>query len=510
MKTRQRLLVLFAAIGVLLVLVVVYVSIHSEPQAMHTAQYPIKHIIIIDKENRSFDEMFGLFPGADGASSAHLSSGKFVLLGHTPARLLLDISHSGASAMLAVDHGKMDRFDSLPGAVQDGKDIATSQLHKADIPNYWRYASAFALDDRFFSTIMGPSFPNHLVTVAATSGNTIDNPHGQLVRAWGCDGGPHSVVNGIAPNGTHFLTRPCFDFQTMPDLFQRYHVSWKYYAPRQFSFGYVWNALDAIKHIRYSSLWNTNVIRDTTFTTDISSGHLPQVSWLVTSARQSDHPPASICLGERWSVQVINAVMRSRYWKDTAIFLTWDDFGGFYDHVAPPREDYISLGPRVPTIVISPYARPHYIDHSQLEFDSFLRFIEDDFRLPSLSDRDQHAPSMLSSFDFRQKQLPPLILTPRQCPRSAYVTSSQLSGQVIRTSVHHSLYSVVMRINGNTLVTVLFGPHFTLQGRLGARLSFDQIRPGDRIVTAGTPDPQRALVYTTTSLIDLTRRERKS
>jgi phospholipase C len=116
--------------------------------------------------------------------------------------------------------------------------------------------------------------------------------------------------------------------------------------------------LDAIKHIRFGPLWKTNVVRDTTFIKDVQSGHLPQVSWLVTNALESDHPPASICLGENWTVRQINAVMKSRYWKDTAIFLTWDDFGGFYDHVAPPHLDYISLGPRVPTIVISPTPGP--------------------------------------------------------------------------------------------------------------------------------------------------------
>jgi phospholipase C len=251
MKDKQRLAFFFCAIGISLVLGIAYTSIRREPEPIHSAQYPIRHIIIIDKENRSFDEMFGLFPGADGTSSAHLSSGRVVLLGHTPERMMLDISHSGASAMQAVDRGKMDRFDSLPGAWQGGKNVAVTQLHEADIPDYWRYARNFALDDRFFSTIMGPSFPNHLITVAATSGNTIDNPHGQIARAWGCDGGPHSFVDGISPSGKYFVTRPCFDFRTMPDLFQHYHLSWKYYAPRQFTFGYVWNALDAIKHIRY-------------------------------------------------------------------------------------------------------------------------------------------------------------------------------------------------------------------------------------------------------------------
>jgi phospholipase C len=492
-------------LGLLLLAAVGYLALHSSGEPVHHAVYPIKHIIIIDKENRSFDEMFGRFPGADGATTARTASGQVVALGRTPSHMLRDVSHSGASAKSAVDGGKMDRFGRLPGAWQDGANIALSQLRPSQIVNYWRYADTFALDDRFFSTIMGPSFPNHLVTVAGTSGNTIDNPRGQLVRAWGCDSGPHALVNGITPQGEPFVTKPCFDFQTLPDLLQRYHVSWDYYAPRQFTFGYVWNSLDAIRHIRYSSLWNTNVRPDTSFISDVSRGHLPQVSWLVTDVQQSDHPPASICVGQRWTVSMINAVMKSRFWKNTAIFLTWDDFGGFYDHVAPPHQDDISLGPRVPSIVISPYARPHFVDHSQLDFDSFLRFIEDDYQLPSLTSRDEHAASMLSSFNFHQKPLPPLVLKQRACPSSDYATSTRLTGRVIRTTLDHSLHSVIVRIDRNTVVTLLFGPRYKLYDRHGRRITFRQVRPGDRIVSRGTPDPQRALAYGAGSLTDTTR-----
>jgi len=470
--------------------------------ASSTSAYPIKHIIIIDKENRSFDEMFGRFPGADGATHALLSSDKLVPLGHTPDRLLLDVGHAGEAAALAVNNGRMNQFGLLPGATQDGRDVADSQYYESDIPNYWKYAKAFTLDDHFFSTIMGPSFPNHVITVAATSGNTTDNPHGQLVHAWGCDGGKESFVNGIKPDGTRFVTHPCFDFQTLPDLFQKYHVSWKYYAPPQFASGYVWSALDAIKHIRYGPLWKTNVVRDTTFVSDVQHGKLPQVSWLVTNAFESDHPPAAICRGEGWTVRMINAVMKSPYWKDTAIFLTWDDFGGFYDHVPPPKLDVISLGPRVPTIVLSPYARPHFVDHRQLEFDSLNKFIEQDFGLPALTQRDRSAPPMLTSFDFHQRANPPLVLTPRHCPKSDYITSAPLSGTVVRVQVTGQLHTVIIRLSGSTLATILFGPSYDLRDADHDRLTFGQLSPGDHVVTSATPDPQRALVYTAFSLMD--------
>jgi phospholipase C len=460
---------------------------------------------MIDKENRSFDGMFGRFPGADGATHATISTGATIPLGHTPDRLFLDIGHAGDAALLAVNRGKMDRFDLLPGAQQLGRDVADSQFHEADIPNYWRYATAFTLDDHFFSTVMGPSFPNHLITVAATSGGTIDNPRGQIRHAWGCDGGKTSVVSGINSKGQRFTTHPCFNFRTLPDLLQKAHVSWKYYAPPAFTPGYVWSALDAIKHIRYSSLWKTNVPSDKQFVTDVKSGHLPAVSWLVTNSVQSDHPPAAICVGEGWTVRMINAVMKSKYWKNTAIFLTWDDFGGFYDHVPPPPLDYISLGPRVPTMVISPYAKPTYIDHTPLEFNSFLRFIEDDFHLPSLNDKtpgDKTAISMLSSFDFHQRPLAPLVLSPRKCPKSDYVTRTVLNGTVVRLEVRQKLRTIVLRIKGGSLVSIILGPSFNIRDAKDDALKFTDLSVGDKVSTNATPDPQRALVYTAFAIHD--------
>ena len=475
------------------------------------ARFPIKHIVIIEKENHSFDNLFGRLPGVDGAVSAHLSSGRTAPLGHTPDPMLLDVGHAGDSAFLAVDRGKMDGFDLLPGAIQDGQDVADSQYRRSDIPNYWRYASTFTIDDRFFATIMGPSFPNHLITVAANAGSTTDNPIGQLVHAWGCDGGKQSHVAGIRGNGKPFVTRPCFNFQTLPDLLQRRRVSWKYYSPPVYASGYVWNSLDAVRHIRYGPLWHSNVARDTTFIPDVQRGKLPRVSWVVTTAPQSDHPPDAICIGENWTVRVINAIMRSRYWKSTAIFLTWDDFGGFYDHVAPPHRDALSLGPRVPTIVISPYARPHFIDRHQLEFDSFLKFIEQDYGLSSLTRRDATAPSMLSSFNFHQKPLRPLLLVQRVCPKKDYRTRTLLTGPVTYLHSEGGLHTLAMRIKGNTIVTVLFGPSYDFRDTTGHHIGFDTLSVGDGVVTRGTPDPQRALVYTGFGLRDrsLTRQARQ-
>jgi phospholipase C len=177
-------------------------------RATKRSRYPIDHIIIIDRENHSFDNLFGRFPGSDGATTAELPNGRTIDLGHTPDHAIPDIGHAGDSAAFAADGGRMDRFSDLPGAIQNGKDIADSQYYQSDIPDYWSYASNFALDDHFFATIMGPSFPNHLVTIAASSANTIDNPCDNTHHAWGCDSGPFTVVPAVdAKTGRPYLAR---------------------------------------------------------------------------------------------------------------------------------------------------------------------------------------------------------------------------------------------------------------------------------------------------------------
>ena len=479
----------------------------SQP-AVTVASYPhdpIHHIVIIDRENHSFDNLFGTFPGADGKTTAELANGTTIRLGHTPDHTVLDLGHAGDSASFAVDGGRMDRFAELPGAIQSGQDVADSQYRQSDIPAYWKYAQRFTLDDHFFSTIQGPSFPNHLVTVAASSGNTIDNPRNNTFHSWGCDSGPYAIVDAVTPDtGQPYLTKPCFNFRTLPDVLQQHHISWKYYAPEAFQSGYIWSSLDAIKHIRYSSLWETNVRPDRTFIHDVRDGKLPAVSWLVTNAEHSEHPPYSICVGENWTVDQINALMRSPYWNDTLIVLTWDDFGGFYDHVAPPRLNYISLGPRVPTIIISPYARPHFVDRSQLDFSSILKFIEQDFQLPALTSLDQHAASLTSSLDFAQRPQPPLVLAPRPCPagdRNIHIT---VEGTYLRLT--HPPYGseLELRLKDGSIATLLVSSTTTVVQLGGSHPGeLTEYGPGDRIFADAIPDQQRALLYGAADLHDL-------
>jgi phospholipase C len=475
----------------------------STVPAQPPARFPIKHIVIIIRENHSFDNLFGTFPGADGTRVGELPSGKDIPLLHTPDRTALDIGHAGDAAQFAVDQGRMDRFNLLPGGIQDGQNIADSQYHESDIPNYWRYASTYTLDDHFFSTIMGPSYPNHLVLIAAGSHNTVDNPYGQTRHAWGCDGGKYSFVVAVNPiSDKHYRIKPCFDMPTMADTLQRAHVSWKYYSPGPHRSGYIWSAFDSIKHIRYGPLWKTNIPSDTQFERDVTLGRLPDVSWLVTDENLSEHPPYSMCVGEGWTVNHINAVMKSPVWKSTLIVLTWDDFGGFFDHVAPPAEDYISLGPRVPTILLSPYARPHYVDHTAMNFTSILKFIEQDYHLPALNGRDRSAPSLLSSLDFRQHPLSPIVLKPHACPANARQTTRPIDGTFLKSVNHAYGREFFIRLKSGTLVTLLTMKSTRFMAAGGAVVHLADLRLGDHLSASATPDPQRALVYTAHAISD--------
>lgn len=384
----------------------------------HPGIHKVKHLVFLVKENRTFDNYFGTFSGADGATFGKISTGEVIPLGHAPDRLPRDISHSFQSAVKAIDNGAMDKFDLIPGGNQNGDYLSYTQYTEDDIPNYFAYARNFVLADEFFSSLTGPSFPNHLYTVGAQSGGAINNPNNSAGR-WGCDSPDNSTVQVMDEEGKITPEYPCFDFRTLADELEERGLTWKYYAPGQNESGYIWSALDAIAHIRLSDLWEQHVVPTNQFVQDARNGNLPAVSWLVVSSGLSEHPPASVCAGENWTVEQINAAMQGPDWNSTVVFLTWDDFGGFYDHVAPPPVDQFGFGPRVPLLIISPWAKSGYIEHNVLEFSSVLKFVEERFRLDPLTVRDEQSNDLIDSFDFEQAPLPPLILDTRPCPGGA-------------------------------------------------------------------------------------------
>jgi phospholipase C len=377
----------------------------------------IQHVVFIIKENRTFDHYFGTFPGAQGAFHATISTGQVIPLWRAPDSMPHDLDHSQEGAVNAVDGGAMDRFDLIDNGNVNGEFLSYSQMTQADIPNYFAYAQKFVLADQMFSSAATNSYPNHLYTIAAQDTGAIGIPtlYKNFVPVWGCDSPANTIVAVMDLQGAISDVFPCFDSPTLADTLDNASLSWKYYAPSFGEQGYVFSAYDSINHIRNSALWATNVVPISQFVTDALSGNLPAVSWLV-AGKENEHPVAGTCVGENWTVEQINAVMQGPEWGSTAIFLTWDDFGGFYDHIPPPQVDQFGLGPRVPLLIISPYAKPAYISHTTYEFSSILKFIEEDFGLPSVGKRDAQANDLTDSFDFTQSPLPPLVLATRACP----------------------------------------------------------------------------------------------
>jgi phospholipase C len=380
-----------------------------------TTRWPIKHVIFLIKENRTFDNLFGTFPGADGTGSGldrgkrrPLTRGTDGSIGST------DIPHCYPCSREAWDHGKMDGFNQ--DATSDR--WAYTQLRRSQLPNYWHWARSFVLSDRFFSSAQGPSFPNHLYAIAAQSGGAHDNPRRtgrfRSSNTFGCDAPAGQTVTVVDSEGHEKEVPPCFDFETEGDLLRRAGVPWAYYAAEPDQAGYIWSAYSAIRHIRETHQWGQHVLPVDDVISDIRADRLPPVTWIAPRYEVSEHPQYSFCEGENWSTRLIDAVMRSPMWEDTAIFVTWDDYGGFYDHVPPPQVDGFGFGIRVPLLVISPYAKKGVVDHHLGEFSSVLRFIEDNWGLSELTSRDADARNLVYDFDFDQRPRPPDVLPDRR------------------------------------------------------------------------------------------------
>jgi phospholipase C len=424
----------------------------------------IQHVVFIVKENRSFNEYFGAFPGATGSTTGLLSTGATIPLGQTPDAMPYDICHDWACLIAMMDYGKMDHYDLDPTCTANGIFICFTQHQQADIPNYFAYAKNFTLGDHMFSSIHASSFPNHLYTIAAGSGGIVSQGHLGEDSAVGCTSPAGGIATVIDQFGNVTSEYPCIDITTMGDLLNTKGLSWSSYAPPHIIF----NAYTAINHIYNTSQWAEHIVPYTNFPADALAGNLPAVSWVVAN-HESEHPTYSTCYGENWTVNQINAVMQGPLWNSTAIFLMWDDPGGFYDAVPPPAEDVFGPGQRVGFIIISPYAKSGYISHTTYEASSVLKFIEELFGLPNLTQRDLKANDMLDSFNFNQTPLAPLVLQPQTCP---FVVSSQnfQPQQVGTSSPQYSLTYV----NQSTTVTdtvisvAVSGTDFTQTNNCGA------------------------------------------
>jgi phospholipase C len=255
------------------------------------------------------------------------------------------------------------------------------------IPNYWEYASKFTLCDAFFSSITGPSLPNHLYTIAAQSGGAA----GDLGLSRGKE--------------------VTFSFPSIIELFGQSNVTWKYYTGSNPKETTIWNPLPGFRAFAKDFTLDSHFALTKRFYADLNAGTLPQVCWLTPTFALSEHPPEDVQAGMWYVTRLINAVMRSSYWNSCAIILMWDDYGGFYDHVPPIQTDEYGFGFRVPAIVISPYSKSGTIVHTQYDLTSPLKLVETAFGLSSLTPRDGGSNTMLDCFDFSETPLPPVIIT---------------------------------------------------------------------------------------------------
>jgi phospholipase C len=313
---------------------------------------------------------------------------------------------------------------------------AYAYVDRAQLLPYWSMARQYVLADHMFTTMYGQSFTAHLDLIAGTANIGKDLAEADVPSVtpgqtgdwgWGCDAPPGtktSVVNSHRIETLFGGPFPCFkQFNTMADTLDNARVSWKYYAPAiagsgRNEGGVLWSAFQAIQNVCQpvdyvctGPDWKNKVISPpSTILTDPSKGQLASVSWVIPDYLDSDHAGNYSDTGPSWVADIVNAIGKSAYWKSTAIVIVWDDWGGWYDHAVPPQLDFVGLGERVPCIIVSPYARPNYVSHTQYEFGSILKFVEQAFGLPYLGKAgfgygytDRRAASLEDSFDFTQK-----------------------------------------------------------------------------------------------------------
>ena len=379
------------------------------------AQNPIKYVIVIFQENRTPDNLFHGLPGADIATSGVNSKGKVIPLTPIPLVNNYDLGHSHPDFVAMYDGGKMDGADKIAvTCIPHAKKCPPpnpqfTYVKPSDVSPYFQLAEQYTFADRTFQTNQGPSFPAHQFIISGTSAPTAssnlfaaEEPGGvrNSDNNTGCTAPKKEFVWLIDPSGDESLrTYPCFDHPTLTDLLDNAGVSWRYYTPSANS---IWTGPNAIYHIRFGADWKNVVLQTNQVFKDIKNNQLPAVSWVIPTWAESDHPGGgNKGSGPSWVASIVNAIGKSPYWSNTAIFITWDDWGGFYDHVAPTIYDSYEYGFRVPLIVVSPYAKPGYVSHVTHDFGSILKFMEGVFGLPSLGYADARADDLSDCFQFQ-------------------------------------------------------------------------------------------------------------
>ena len=379
-------------------------------------QWPIKRVVYLMLENRSFDNMFGAFPGVNGARVGN-DLGREIELRRCPNWLPGDLPHDFGAAFACVNGGKMDNF-KLSSLSEVSDYYAYSQLAREDVPNYSALGRRVRAVGQLLRVGARAFVPEPSLLRRRRPLRRLRQP-GELAAGSGSRGRPveelglrrsRQRLRGAARPRPLDPRPPCFDADSVPDQLHRERIPWAYYAPNRNQVGYIWSTLNSFPSIFESDLWEQNVRPVDHLLEDIEANALPAVSWIVPRYELSDHPPWSSTNAHNWATQIVNAIMRGPMWEHTAIFITWDEWGGFYDHVPPPVVDQTGLGIRVPMLLISPYARRGMIDHEQGEFSSPLKFIQDNWGMPHHTKRIRATHNFEHAFDFRR---PPRAPDPR-------------------------------------------------------------------------------------------------
>ena len=381
----------------------------------------IQHIVIVFQENRTPDNLFHGLPNADIANSGVNSQGQVIPLAPVSLDTPYDLGHSHESFVQMYNGGKMDGADKVAATcgTHCPPNPQFAYVNPSEVAPYFQMAEQYTFGDRMFQTQQGPSFPAHQFIISGTSAPTATSnlfaaenvtgamaPVTQTFVRSGCMGPRGATVAFIDPSGRESQTGfTCFEHPTLIDLLDAQHLSWRYYTTNYSWQSVIWTGPNAIHHLRFGPDWANVIPSPTQVLTDIANGQLATVSWVIPTGQASDHSAVSDGSGPSWVASVVNAIGNSQYWSNTAILVTWDDWGGWYDHVAPPIYNSYEYGFRVPLIVISPYAKAHYVSHKMHDFGSILRFVEDTFGLGGLGYADARADDLADCFDFRQTPL---------------------------------------------------------------------------------------------------------
>jgi phospholipase C len=420
---------------------------------------PIKHVVLVIQENRTFNNFFATYPGADGTttgavvanSQCGISKNQTIALAKANLVTPKDLVHNYQGFRTARHGGKMDAFDNiLTNAGTPECTYPYQYVDPSQIQPYWDIAQQYVLAEHMFTTQGSSSFTGHQDLIA---GGTIVEPNEAMVNLptcsggtcrWGCDApaGTHTSLisksNVYRPGKGPF---PCTNkfttnYPTLRDLLDAKGVSWKYYVPSPCcnTNGRLFTAYDVVYAVRYGPEWKTNISTpQTNIFNDISSGTLPAVSWLIPDTPDSDHPGDKVDNGPSWVASVVNAIGQSPYWNSTAIIIVWDDWGGLYDNLNPQQVGYGGLGLRVPALIVSAYAKAGLISTTNYEFGSILKYVENNWRLGTLGGSDERATSIIDCFDYSQQ---PIKFQPIPSPHSkAYFLRRKPSGLPLDTDL---------------------------------------------------------------------------